>query len=115
MKPETPNDERELDARLARALRRSADYIDDDGFSDRVMQSLSMPAPSRRSVGVRLWVLLAAILVGSLAVAVIPAQAWAYTLAAGILAMPLDAMLQTGALITLVLMAALGGWALQED
>lgn len=113
MNTETPNDERELDARLTRALRRSADYIDDDGFSDRVMQSL--PAPSRRPVGPLLWVLLVAALAGVLGVAVIPVQAWTYTLVASILAMPLGTMLQVGALITLVLTAALGGWALQED
>jgi len=112
MNPKNLNDERELDARLTRALQSRSDYIDDAGFTDNVMSRL--PAEPARRFAALLWVVLAAALAGLLALLLIPAQALAYALAANLLAVSLTTLIQGGLLVTAVLVVGAACWVWQE-
>lgn len=113
MNPNSLNDERELDAWLTRTLQRRSDYIDDAGFTEGVMKRL--PAQRARRLTAPLWVALGAIVVGLLALALIPAQDWAYALVAGLLTLPLATLIEAGLLTTSVLVVGAAYWIWQEN
>jgi len=113
MNPKNLNDERELDAWLAQTLRSRSDYIDDAGFTDGVMDRL--PAGRSRRLVQLLWVLLAVSLAGLLGLMLIPVHAWAYGLAANLLAVSMTTLLQGGLLVSAALVVGAAYWVWQES
>lgn len=113
MNPKNLNDERELDAWLTRNLQNQSDYIDDAGFTEGVMNRLP-ENPSRRFAPL-LWLLLAVVTVGLSALLLVPAQTWAYALAANLLAVSLTSLIQGGLLVTAALITGAVYWIWQEN
>lgn len=120
MQSDKSSDERELDLWLTQTLQRNGDYIEDSGFTDRVMQRLPSPA-SRRWLSI-LGVLLSACFAGVLALTLIPAQAWVEAVLvmstthfeAWMTFSPVTMMLM-GGLATSVLVVGLSVWVWQEE
>lgn len=108
-----PSDDCELERWLARELQQSADYIDDEGFADRVMSQLpTEPAP--RPLALWLWPLLIAVLVGVGAVLLVPVQPLTTHLLAVLLEMPLLAWLQIGLGVSTLVVAGASYWVWRE-
>lgn len=108
-----PSDDRELERWLARELKQSAEYIDDNGFTDRVMSSLPVePAPRR----LPFWLgsLLVALLLGMGAVLIVPVQPLMVQLTSMLLATPLIAWLQVGLGLSLLVVTGAGYWVWRE-
>ena len=113
MNPKNLNDEPELDAWLTQALQSRGDYIEDAGFTDGVMTRL--PAHRSRRIAPLLWLLLAALSAGLLALLLVPAQSWAYALVANLRAVSLTSLIQGGLLVTAALVTGAVYWIWQEN
>lgn len=106
------NQDRELDAWLSRALQSHAEYIEDEGFTDRVMGRL--PAHQAPSWRWRLGVVLLALLAGTLVASVVPVQPLIASIASVSMAMSVMTLLQTGGVILASVLLAVGYWVWKE-
>jgi hypothetical protein len=73
------NDKSDFNQWLQRELTHPSEYLNDDGFTDKVMAAL----PAQRPRGVlapALWTLLLALLAGAVGLALFPGWDWAYSL-----------------------------------
>lgn len=106
-------DEHDFDQWLQQELKRNADYVNDDGFTDGVMAAI--PAqPSRTWPFTVAWTL-CALLTGALALALFPGWEWVYSLAGAIAGWSLTTIMQIGATVSLLLVLLATALVWNED
>jgi hypothetical protein len=96
------NDESDFNQWLQRELTRPSKYLNDDGFTDKVMAAL----PAQRPRGVlapAIWTILLALLAGGVGLALFPGWDWTYSLLNAVVSLPLLTSVQMS-LLTLVQM-----------
>lgn len=103
--------EDDFDSWLTQELRARQVYLEDDGFSDRVMHAVP-GAPAGGRLRPLLWSLLLALMTGLVTLWLFPGWAWLSTLLTAFLTLPLTALLLLGLGVGLGMtaLAALALW-----
>lgn len=105
--------EDDFDSWLTQELRARQPYLEDDGFSDRVMHAVPA-APAGARLRPLLWSLLLALMTGLATLWLFPGWGWLSTLLTAFLTLPLTTLLLIGLGMSLG-MTALAGIALWQS